>query len=160
MKLLLPSAFGVLMVGAAGYRADGPALAAVAAALIAVVLAAWWRQAATAAVLLAVLTVVLAEPAPMFTALAGLAATAYLVLRHGPAGATTPTMFAAVGFAVVATVGVVVPMQMPWLPLAAPLALLGGYLLALRPYLGGGVGGWIGGRTARGPGARQIGSPN
>lgn len=135
MKLFLPSAFGVLMVGAAGYRADGLALAAAAAALLAVLLAAWWRQAATAAVLLAVLTVVLAGPAPMFTALAGLTATAYLVLRNGPASATAPTMFAAVGFAVLGTVGAAVPLQVAWLPLAAPLALLAGYLLALRPYL-------------------------
>ena len=140
MKLLLPSAFGVVMVAAAGYRADGPAVAVAAAALIAVLLAGRLRPAGTAAVLLTVLTVVLAEPAPMFTAVAGLAATAFLVLRHGSAGTTAPTMFAAVGFAVLGTVGGVVPAQVPWLPLAAPLALLAGYLLALRPYLGGGVG--------------------
>lgn len=105
------------------------------AALVAVLVAVWLRPAATAAVLLAVLTVVLSAPAPLYAALAGLAATAYLVLRHGAASATAPTMAAAVGFAAAATVAVVVPVDLPWLPLAAPLALLAGYLLALRPFL-------------------------
>lgn len=139
--LLSSSAFGVLMVGAAAARAEGPALLVAAAALSAVLLAGWLRPAATAAVLLTALTVVLADPAPMYTALAGLAATAYLVLRHGVGTATAPTMLAAVGFAAVGTVAVALPVQVPWLPLAAPLALLAGYLLALRPYL-------VGGRTA------------
>ena len=115
-----------------------PAAVGVTAAFVAITIAAAQGDTIAAALLLAVLTVVLAEPAPMFTALAGLAATAYLVLRHGPASATAPTMFAAVGFAVLGTVGAVLPVQIPWLPLAAPLALLAGYLLALRPYLRGG----------------------
>ncbi len=134
-KLLLPTAFGVLMVGAAGHRASPPALILTAAALAAVLVAGWLRPAATVAVLLTVFTVVLADPAPMYTALAGLAATAYLVLRHGTGGATAPTMFAAVGFAAVVTVAVAVPVQVPWLPLAAPLVVLAGYLLSLRPFL-------------------------
>ncbi len=136
-KLLLPSAFGVLMVGAAAHRADPTTLIVVAAALIAVLVAGWLRPVATVAVLLTVITVVLADPAPMYTALAGLAATAYLVLRHGAGRATMPTMGAAVGFAAVVTVAVTVPVQLPWLPLAAPLVLLAGYLLALMPFLAG-----------------------
>ena len=89
---------------------------------------------ATVAVLLTMLTVVVADTAPMYTALAGLAATAL----PGAAprwAATAPTMLAAVGFAAVGTVAVALPVQMPWLPLAAPLALLAGYLLSLRPFL-------------------------
>ncbi|MGB0970202.1 MAG: hypothetical protein ACPGVG_04470 [Mycobacterium sp.] len=134
-KLLLPTVFGVLMVGAAGHRASPPALIMAAAALAAVLVAGWLRPAATVAVLLTVFTVVLADPAPMYTALAGLAATAYLVLRHSTGGATVPTMFAAVGFAAVVTVAVAVPVQVPWLPLAAPLVVLAGYLLSLQPFL-------------------------
>lgn len=135
VKFLLPSAFGVLMVGAAAQRAAGTALIVAGAALVAVLAAVWLRPMATAAVLLAVLTVVLAAPAPVYTALAGLAATAYLVLRHGTGSVTAPTMIAAVAFAIVATVTVVLPVEVPWLPLAAPLALLAGYLLALKPFL-------------------------
>ncbi len=134
-KLLLPTVFGVLMVGAAGHRASPPALILTAAALAAVLVAGWLRPVATVAVLLTVFTVVLADPAPMYTALAGLAATAYLVLRHGAGRATGPTMLAAVGFAAVVTLAMAVPVQVPWLPLAAPLVLLAAYLLALRPFL-------------------------
>ncbi len=136
VKLLLPSAFGVLMVAAAAHRAEGSALAVAAVALVAVLAAGWLRPAATVAVLLTMLTVVIADAAPMYTALAGLAATAYLVLRHGAGRATAPTMLAAVGFAAVGTVAVALPVQVPWLPLAAPLALLAGYLLSLTPFLG------------------------
>lgn len=136
-KLLLPSAFGVLMVGAAAHRADPTALIVAAAALVAVLIAAWLRPAATVAVILTVVTVVLGDPAPMYTALAGLAATAYLVLRHGAGRISTPTTFAAVGFAAAATVAVEVPVEVPWLPLAAPLVLLAGYLLSLGPLLTG-----------------------
>lgn len=133
-RVLLPPAFGVLMVGAAAYRADGPALVVAGIALVAVIASAWWRPAATVAVLLAVLTVVLADSAPMHTLLAGLGATVYLVLRHtDPTVATTAF---AVGSAVVVAVAVVLPLHLPWLPLAAPLALLAGFLLALRPFLG------------------------
>ena len=134
-QLLLPSAFGVLMVGAAAQGAGPPALVVATAALVAVLVAGRWRPAATVAVLLSVITVVLADPAPMYTALAGLAATAYLVLRHGTNLATVPTMFAAVGFAAVLTIAVAIPVQVPWLPLAAPLVLLAGYLLSLKPFL-------------------------
>ena len=140
VKLLLPSAFGVLMVAAAAHRAEGSALAVAAVALAAVLAALWLRPAATVAVLLTMLTVVIADAAPMYTALAGLAATAYLVLRHGAGRATAPTMLAAVGFAAVGTVAVALPVQVPWLPLAAPLALLAGYLLSLKPFLGRGRG--------------------
>ncbi|MCH9736326.1 MAG: hypothetical protein K0U78_17530 [Actinomycetia bacterium] len=123
------------MVAAVGHRAGPPALIVAAAALAAVLVSGWLRPAATVAVLLTVFSVVLAEPEPMYTALAGLAATVYLVLRHGTGGVTAPTMFAAVGFAAVVTVAVALPVQVPWLPLAAPLVALAGYLLAIRPFL-------------------------
>lgn len=135
-KSLLPLAFGVFMVGAAAYRADTAAVIAAAGALGAVVLSVWVRPVATVAVLLALVTVVLADPAPMHTVLAGLAAAAYLVLRH--TDPTVPTMLFAVGFAAAAAVVVALPVHVPWLPLIAPLALLAGYLLALKPFVGRG----------------------
>ena len=129
----LPMIFGVWMVGAAAYRADGSAVFVAAAAVVAVVWSVWWRPASTAAVLLTVLTVALAGPVEMFTALAGLSAAAYLVVRH--TNPTAPTMVSAVGFTAAGTVAVAVPVTVPWLPMAAPLALLVGYLVAVRPYL-------------------------
>ncbi|OAN36071.1 hypothetical protein [Mycolicibacterium iranicum] len=134
-RTLLPQAFGILMVGAAAYRAEGPSLVIAAVAVVAVVVSVWWRPAATAAVLLVVATVVVADSAPMHTLLAGLAAAVYLVLRH--TDPTVPTMAFAVGFAGAVAVAVALPVQVPWLPLAAPLALLGAFLLVLRPFLGG-----------------------
>lgn len=139
MKALLPSVFGVLMVAAVGYRADGPALVTAVSALAAVTLSVSWRPAAVVAVVLTLSAVVLAPSAPMSTALAGLAAAAYLVLRHNDGRATPPTMVAAVAFALTATAVVALPVGIPWLPLAAPVALLVGYVLALRPFSDFGV---------------------
>ena len=132
VKLLPAVAFGVVMVAAAAHRVHGLGVVAAAAALAAVAVSVWWRPAATVAVLLAVLTIVLAGAAPIHTVLAGLTAAVYLVLRH--TNPTAPTAFFAVGFAAAAAVAVALPVQVPWLPLVAPLALLAGYLLALKPF--------------------------
>jgi hypothetical protein len=134
VRAVLPMVFGVLMVAAVAFRADGPGLVAAMAALAAVTVSVWWRPAAALAVLLTLATAVLAVSAPMSTALAGLAAAAYLALRHGNGRATPPTMVAAVAFALVATAVVALPEHIPWLPLLAPVAVLAGYVLALRPY--------------------------
>lgn len=134
---LLPTACGLLMVAAAASRADGPELALAAGAAAVVVLGAVWRPAATIAVLATVAVIVVSDPAPTFTALAGLAAAAYLLLRHGEHAVTPPSMVAAAGFAAVATMLAALPVHVPWLPLLAPAALLGGYLVALRPFLPG-----------------------
>lgn len=136
-KCLLPGAFGVLMVAAAAHGADRRALVVAGAALVAVLAAGWLRPIASVAVLLTVLTVVLADPGPMYAALAGLSGAAYLVLRHGDGAAGAPSMIAAVGFAVVGTVAIAVPVAVPWLPMAAPLVLLAAHLLALKPLLDG-----------------------
>jgi hypothetical protein len=107
---------------------------AAAAALVAVAVSVRWPTAAVIAVLLTVAAVVLARSAPMPTALAGLAAAAYLVLRHNEGRATPPTAVAAVAFALTATAVVALPTDIPWLPLAAPVALLAGYVVTLRPF--------------------------
>lgn len=133
-RALLPVAFGVLMAGAAAYRASGPALVVPVLAVVAVVASAWLRPAGTVAVVLVVAAIVMAPSAPLHTVLAGLAAAVYLVLLH--ADPTVPTMVFAVGFGAVAAVVAVLPVGVPWLPLIAPLALLAGYLLALRPFTG------------------------
>ena len=134
-------AFGLLMVGLAADGSHGPAVAAWAAAPIAVIGGVAFRPAATLAVLLSVITIVLSDPPLVFVALSGLCAAAYLVCRHAAgagAGAvlgSVPTVVGAVGFTVAGWVAVSFPLQLPWLPLVAPLAALAAYVLAVRPFL-------------------------
>jgi hypothetical protein len=143
--LALSTGFGVLMVGFAvaspAVASHGPAVAAGAAALIAVAVGVMFRPAATVAVLLSVATVLVSNPSLTFAAWSGLCAAAYLVCRHAvgtPAGAVTlswPTVVGAVGFTFTGLVATSFPLQLPWLPLAAPLAALAIYVLATRPFL-------------------------
>lgn len=137
-------AFGLLMVGLAADGSHGPAVAAWVAALIAVAAGTVFRPAATIAVALSMATVVLSEPPPVFIALSGLSAAAYLVCRHAadvPAASAAaalgswPTAVGAVGFTLAGWVATSFPLQLPWLPLAAPLAALAVYVLAVRPFL-------------------------
>jgi hypothetical protein len=134
--------FGVLMVGLAVGGSHGSAVAAWVAALIAVGIGTVFRPAATVAVLLAAATVVLSDPPLVFVALSGLCAAAYLVCRHAVGAAAPvvlgswPTAVAAVGFTFAGLVATSFPLQLPWLPLAAPLGALVVYLLAIRPFLG------------------------
>jgi hypothetical protein len=136
------TAFGFLMAAAAQVQAHGLAFVTATSAMVAVLLALRFRTVATLAVLLTMSAIVLSDPSPLFAALSGLCATAYLVLRHAtsPAGglvtATPPTMIAAVGFALVGVVATSVPLQLPWLPLLAPVAVFAIYALAVRPFLG------------------------
>jgi hypothetical protein len=100
-----------------------------------------FRTAATVAVLLLVATVLVANPPLTFAAWSGLCAAAYLVSRHAvgtPAGTVIwswPTVVGAVGFSFAGLVATSFPFQLPWLPLAAPLAALAIYVLAARPFL-------------------------
>jgi hypothetical protein len=139
------TAFGLVMVAAAMVQAHGPALVAAALAVIAVLVGIQFRSAATLAVLLTVSAIVLSAPPPAFTALSGLSAAAYLVLRHAagrPAGvitATWPTVIGAVGFTAAGLAAAWFPLRLPWVPLLAPLTIVAIYLLATRPFWGGGT---------------------
>jgi hypothetical protein len=133
--------FGLLMVGLAADGWHGPMVAAWAAALIAVAVGTVLRRAATVAVLLAAVTIMLSNPPLIFVALSGLCAAAYLVCRHA-AGASVPvvldswpTAVGAVGFTFAGLVATSFPLQLPWLPLVAPLGALVIYLLAIRPFM-------------------------
>ena len=134
--------FGLLMVGSATVGSHGAAVVAGALAVIAVGVGMAFRPATTLAVVLTVLTIVLSHPSQLLAALAGLCAAAYLVCRHAagaPAAVAAgfgPTMVAAVGFTFAGLVATSFPLQLPWLPLAAPLAVLAIYVLATRPFLG------------------------
>jgi hypothetical protein len=76
---------------------------------------------------------VLADAPPLLTATCGLCAAAYLVLRH-TAAVSTPTVVGAVGFTVAGLAAASLPIQLPWVPLLAPLAVLALYVLVTRPF--------------------------
>ena len=127
------TAFGLVMVASAAVQADGPGLVAAVVAAAAVLVGSVFRPAATIAVLATVAVIVLADAAPVLTATSGLCAAAYLVLRH-TAAVTSPTMLGAVGFTAVGLAAASLPIQLPWVPLLAPLAVLVLYVLVTRPF--------------------------
>ena len=76
----------------------------------------------------------------MVAAVAGLAATAYLVLRHARGGdasvaLTAPTVLGALGLSAVAILGAAVPTTLPWVPLVAPLAAVIVYIAVIAPFV-------------------------
>ncbi|UQX11685.1 hypothetical protein [Candidatus Mycobacterium methanotrophicum] len=137
----LSAAFGFSMVAAVGVGAQGPALIAVTAALVALVAGVLFRPVATLAVLLTVGVIALSDPAAALAAVSGLSAAVYLVLRHaagggaGLDGVSGASVAGALGFAFAGLVATAFPLQLPWLPLLAPLAVFTVYLLATRPFL-------------------------
>jgi hypothetical protein len=139
--LALSTIFGLLMVGLAAVGSHGPAVVAgAAAALIAIAVGVAFRPAATLAVLLSVATIVASNPPLVFAAWSGLCAAAYLVCRHAVethADAVMwswPTVIGAVGFTFAGLIATSFPLQLPWLPLAAPLGVLAIYVVATRPF--------------------------
>jgi hypothetical protein len=138
----LSTALGLLMVGLVAVGSHGLAAAAGVVALVAVGVGILFRPAATIAVLLAVATIVLFDSPHVLTALSGLCAAAYLVCRYAAGTSTSvvlgswPTVVAAGGFTFAGIVATSFPLQLPWLPLAAPLGVLAIYILATWPFLG------------------------
>lgn len=133
--------FGLLMVGLVADGWHGSAVVAWVAALAGVAVGVVFRPAATVAVLLAAVTATLSNQSVIFVALSGLCAAAYLVCRHA-VGASAPvvldswpTAAGAVGFTFAGLVATSFPLQLPWLPLVAPLGALVIYLLAIRPFM-------------------------
>jgi hypothetical protein len=143
---LLSTAFGLVMVAAAAIQTAGPALVVALLAAAAVLAGIAHRVAATLAVLLAAAAIVISDAPPMLAALAGLCAACYLVLRYtegglsGVIGASTPAMIAALGFTFVGVLAASFPFELPWLPLLAPLAVFGIYVLVTRPFYKAGEG--------------------
>jgi hypothetical protein len=138
---LLSTACGLLMVAAAGVGTHGPARAVAVSALVAVTAGVLVRPIATIAVLLTVAVIAMTGPAAIVAAVAGLSAAVYLVLRHGAASGigldsvSVTTLASALGFTLTGLVATAYPLQLPWLPLLAPLAVFAIYLLATRPFL-------------------------
>lgn len=143
---LLSTAFGLVMVAAAGFQTDGLALVLAMLAAVAVLAGIALRVAATVAVLLAAAAIVVSDAPPMLAALAGLSAACYLVLRYTEGGSTrvvgasAPAMIAALGFTFVGVLAASFPFELPWLPMLAPLAVFGIYVLVTRPFYQAGEG--------------------
>jgi hypothetical protein len=143
---LLSTAFGLVMVAASGFQTAGPALVLAMLAAAAVLAGILIRVAATVAVLSSAAAIVVSDAPPMLAALAGLSAACYLVLRFTEGGSTrvlgasTPAMVAALGFTFVGVLAASFPFELPWLPLLAPLAVFGIYVLATRPFYQAGEG--------------------
>jgi hypothetical protein len=133
---VLSAAFGFVMVAAAVVAADAAALLTAGAAAAAVLVGTVFRPAATLAVLCTAAVIVVAEAPAMLAAVSGLAAAGYLVLRHTVA-ATAPTVVGAVAFTAAALGAASLPLQVPWLPVLAPLAVVVAYVLVIRPFWGG-----------------------
>jgi hypothetical protein len=140
--LMFSTPFGLLMAAAAGVHPGpaGPAVVAlVAVAVLGVLVGLRFRAAATFSVLLVIAAVTVSDPSTLFAALSGLSATAYLVIRHaagsGVVTTTLPTVLGMVGFALAGTIATMTPVSLPWLPLAAPLAVVGIFLLVTVPFM-------------------------
>lgn len=133
MNRALSTSFGLVMVASAAVQADDAALVAVALAAVAVLAGIVIRPVATLAVVTAAAAIMLDQTPPVLAALCGMAATGYLVLRH-TSTVTAPTIIGAVGFTAVTLAATVVSVQVPWLPLAAPVAVLTLVVLASRPF--------------------------
>ncbi len=143
---LLSTAFGLVMVAAAGLQTAGPALVLAMLAAVWVLAGIAFRAMGTVAVLFAAAAIVAAEAPPMLAALAGLSAACYLVLRYTEGGSTriigasAPALLAALGFTFAGVLAASFPFQLPWLPLLAPLAVFGIYVIATRPFYRAGEG--------------------
>jgi hypothetical protein len=131
---VLSGVCGLAMAAAAGFGTSGIAAAGALLTVGAVLAGLWWRPAATAAVALAVAVLGFADPPTVSAVVAGLAAVGYLALRH--AGTMTPaTVIGALGFTVAGLAATAFPLSLPWLPLLAPFAVLGVYILVAQPFL-------------------------
>ena len=125
------------MVGSAAVGTHGAALASAGFAALAVGVGVVFRPIATLAVLGSVFTIVLDDPSHLLAALSGLYAAGYLVSRYAEAVILSwPTILAGAGFGFAGLVATSFPLQLPWLPLAAPLAVVAIYALATRPFAG------------------------
>lgn len=132
--LAVSSGLGLLMAAIAG----GGAHATAAAAAIAVAAGVLFRPAATLAVLLSVAALALGGATPAAAAGCGLAGAGYLVVRHTNT-VTAPTIVAAVGFTFVGLLATAVGLQLPWLPVLAPVAAFACYALVTSPFLPAGA---------------------
>lgn len=140
VSMLFSSVFGALMAAAATPGAGTPVLIAAGLALAAVAAGVFFRPAAPAAVLLTVAALALGDPSPLLSAVSGLSAAAYLVIRYAVGGrvvtTTGPTVAAMVGFALAAVLAATIPLRVPWAPLVGPALVAVALIVLAYPLLG------------------------
>jgi hypothetical protein len=131
----LSVAFGLLMVAAVALQADAAALIAALVAAVAVLVSVRFPSAATIAVLACVGVIALSGASPLPCVLAGVNATCYLVLRHagGRASITAPTVAGVLAASALGLIATTIPTHLPWVPLAAPLAVFGLFVAVVQP---------------------------
>lgn len=139
MSRAVPAAFGLLMVLAAGADGGPVTLAVLALGLAAVAGGLFDLRAAAAAVVLAGIALAVSDPAPLFAAVAGLAAAAYLLTRHAEgAGAVTltvPSVVGMLGFTLAGLAATAIATDLTWVPLLAPAVLTGVLIMVVIPLL-------------------------
>ncbi|MBC7304691.1 MAG: hypothetical protein H5T78_27560 [Nocardia sp.] len=137
---------GLLLVAAVAliYPPAGvPALALVIASW-------WWRPASVGAVLVTVAALAFADVGVISAAATGLVATTYLLnaaVLHAPEGVvptTIPSVGGAVLFTIAAATAALVPVELIWAPLAAPILIVAIYALL------------VSGLSTKGPAVEEI----
>lgn len=136
----LSAAFGVVMVLTAGLDGGPVVLAILAAALAAVAAGLFDRRAGVLAVLLTVAGLALGAPSPLFAAVSGLAATAYLLTgyadRTGANTLTVPTVVGLLGFTLAGLAATAITAKVTWVPLLAPIVMTAVLILVAIPLVG------------------------
>ncbi|MGW4633898.1 hypothetical protein [Nocardia sp. NPDC004415] len=117
------------------------------AALALVIASWWWRPASIGAVLVVIGVLAFADIGVIAAAATGLVATTYLLnaaVLHAPDGVvptTIPSVGGAILFTIAAATAALVPVQLVWAPLAAPILIVLIYALLVggvtaRPHAG------------------------
>ncbi|GGN83969.1 hypothetical protein [Nocardia rhizosphaerihabitans] len=120
------------------------------AALVLVVVSWWWRPAAIGAVLVVIAALAFSDVGVVAAAATGLVATTYLLnaaVLHAPEGVvptTIPSVGGAVLFTIAAATAALVPVELVWAPLAAPVLIMLIYALL------------VGGLTPKGQTAPEV----
>lgn len=128
---------GLLMVAAALPDAPPPATIVAVAAAILVVASMRWRVAALGAVQLGLAALVIGDPAPVAAVLSGFAATVFLLGAYATRAVEplrSVSLLAAAGFAAAVLAVGVVPADVAWLPVLAPILVLLAFAIVLLPY--------------------------
>lgn len=150
--VLFSPAFGALMVAAAARPGSVWALATLGLAAAAVLAGVFDRRAALAAVLFTVVGITLSGVGPLFAAVSGLSAAAYLLARHSAEAVTLtiPTLLGMCGFAAAGAAVTTLPVRLTWVPLVAPAIMAAILIVVVAPMIGPTVAGAI-----SGPGAER-----
>ncbi|MFC6010030.1 hypothetical protein [Nocardia lasii] len=120
------------------------------AALGLVIASWWWRPAAVAAVLVTIAALAFSDVGVIAAAATGLVATTYLLnaaVLHAPEGVvptTIPSVGGAVLFTIAAATAALVPVELIWAPLAAPILIVAIYALLVT------------GLTTKGPTVEKV----